>query len=81
MRTLCKKLFPGMIILIMTLLLTIPAFAAELESRLDCPVISDIDDYFFPYNCFFDTKYRLNEVGARLRTEQLIRDLQKWLNP
>ena len=57
------------------------AFAAELESRLDCPVISDIDDYFFPYNCFFDTKYHLNEVGARLRTEQLIRDLQKWLNP
>lgn len=31
MRTLCKKLFPSMIILIMTLLLTIPAFAAELE--------------------------------------------------
>ena len=57
------------------------AFAAELESRLDCPVISDIDDYFFPYNCFFDTKYHLNEVGARLRTEQLIRDLQNWLNP
>lgn len=57
------------------------AFAAELESRLDCPVISDIDDYFFPYNCFFDTKYHLNEVGARLRTEQLIRDLQKWQNP
>lgn len=57
------------------------AFAEELESRLDCPVISDIDDYFFPYDCFFDTKYHLNAVGARLRTEQLIRDLQDWLNP
>ena len=31
MRTLCKKLFPGMVLLMMTLLLTIPAFAAELE--------------------------------------------------
>lgn len=56
-------------------------FAGELESRLDCPVISDIDDYFFPYDCFFDTKNHLNSVGARLRTEQLIRDLQNWQNP
>ena len=57
------------------------AFARELESRLDCPVISDIDSYFFPYDCFFDTIYHLNEKGARLRTEQLIHDLQNWLNP
>lgn len=57
------------------------AFAEELESRLDCPVISDIDSYFFPYDCFFDTIYHLNEKGARLRTEQLIHDLQNWLNP
>ena len=57
------------------------AFAQKLNSQLHCPVISDIDDYFFPYDCFFDTKYHLNEVGARLRTEQLIRDLQKWQNP
>lgn len=57
------------------------AFAEELESRLDCPVISDIDSYFFPYDCFFDTIYHLNEKGARLRTEQLIRDLQNWQNP
>ena len=39
MRTLCKKLFPGMIILMMALLLTIPAFAAELEFR-DVPTNS-----------------------------------------
>ena len=57
------------------------AFAEELESRLDCPVISEIDDYFFSYDCFFDTIYHLNANGARLRTEQLIRDLQDWLNP
>lgn len=57
------------------------AFAEELESRLDCPVISDIDSYFFPYDCFFDTIYHLNAKGARLRTEQLIRDLQNWQSP
>lgn len=55
-------------------------FAQELSSRLNCPVISDIDDYFFPYDCFFDTKYHLNEVGARMRTQQLILDLQRWQN-
>lgn len=54
------------------------AFAEELASRLDCPVISKIDDYFFSYDCFFDTIYHLNAKGARLRTEQLIRDLQNW---
>ena len=54
------------------------AFAEELASRLDCPVISEIDDYFFSYDCFFDTIYHLNAKGARLRTEQLIRDLQNW---
>lgn len=54
------------------------AFAEELESRLDCPVISEIDDYFFSYDCFYDTIYHLNTKGARLRTEQLIRDLQNW---
>lgn len=54
------------------------AFAEELESRLDCPVISEIDDYFFSYDCFYDTIYHLNAKGARLRTEQLIRDLQNW---
>lgn len=54
------------------------AFAEELESRLDCPVISKIDDYFFSYDCFYDTIYHLNAKGARLRTEQLIRDLQNW---
>lgn len=39
MRTLCKKLFPGMVFLMMVLLLTIPAFAAELEFR-DVPADS-----------------------------------------
>lgn len=39
MRTLCKKLFPGMVFLMMVLLLTIPAFAAELEFS-DVPIDS-----------------------------------------
>lgn len=54
------------------------AFQRELESQLDCPVISDYTDYFFPYAYFYDTNYHLTEEGALLRTEQLIDDLRSW---
>ncbi len=54
-------------------------FQADLESRLDCDVISDYTDYFYPYRYFYDTVFHLNEEGTEERTLQLIQDLKNWL--
>ncbi len=51
---------------------------AKLKASVDCPVISDIEDYFFDYSLFYDTNYHLIDRGAELRTMQLIRDLKEW---
>ena len=56
------------------------AFEAQLREALDCPVISRFTDYFIPYSCFYDTVFHLNDGGVRLRTGQLIADLQNWMN-
>ena len=56
------------------------AFEAQLREALDCPVISQFADYFIPYSCFYDTVFHLNDVGVKLRTGQLIADLQDWMN-
>ena len=54
-------------------------FQSELASRLDCEVISNYSDYFFPYDYFFNTTLHLNEKGANVRTKQLVEDLENWL--
>lgn len=54
-------------------------FQAELDAKLDCDIISDYTDYFFPYHYFYDTAYHLNEEGTNARTRQLIEDLENWL--
>ena len=56
------------------------AFEAQLREALDCPVISQFADYFIPYSCFYDTVFHLNDEGVKLRTGQLIADLQDWMN-
>lgn len=58
-------------------------FQQKLSDRLDCQVISDYRDYFFDYSYFYNTELHLTNDGARLRTEQLIKDLEKVveLNP
>ena len=56
------------------------AFEAQLREALDCPVISRFADYFIPYSCFYDTVFHLNDEGVKLRTGQLIADLQDWMN-
>ena len=56
------------------------AFEAQLREALDCPVISRFADYFLPYSCFYDTVFHLNDEGVKLRTGQLIADLQDWIN-
>ena len=50
----------------------------ELQDRLDCEVISDFTDYFYPYEYFYNTALHLTEEGARIRTEQLIKDIERW---
>lgn len=54
-------------------------FQKELEEKLNYDVISDFTDYFFDYSLFFDTKYHLTTSGADMRTEQLAKDILKWL--
>lgn len=54
-------------------------FQAELEARLDCPVISDYTDYFYEYKYFFNTEFHMTDEGAVLRTNQLIADLEQYL--
>ena len=55
-------------------------FQEELKKELDCDVISDYTDYFFPYRYFYDTAFHLNEEGTEVRTNQLISDLNMWMN-
>lgn len=55
-------------------------FKKQLEDALDCEVISDYTDYFYPYDYFYDTELHLTEEGADIRTQQLITDLKKWQN-
>lgn len=54
-------------------------FQQNLQAAVDCPVISDYRDYFLEYAYFYDTEYHLTQEGADLRTEQLIRDLKRWM--
>lgn len=54
-------------------------FQNELEEYLECPIISNYTDYFYPYEYFYNGPLHLNEIGRQVRTEQLIDDLEKWL--
>lgn len=54
-------------------------FQEKIEKKIDCEVISNFTDYFFPYDYFYDTKYHLTEEGAKVRTKQLIMDLKRWM--
>lgn len=51
---------------------------AKLREKADCPVISNIEDYFFDYSLFYDTNLHLTTEGAQIRTKQLIKDLMGW---
>ena len=53
-------------------------FGQELQAVLDCEVISDYTDYFFPYEYFYDTHLHLTSEGTEARTTQLIEDLKAW---
>lgn len=54
-------------------------FASKFEGMLGqygYYAISDVEDYMFSGRYFYDSDYHLNDLGAALRTEQLIRDLR-----
>ena len=52
-------------------------FQKELADRLDCEIISDYRDYFIPYEYFYNASLHLNELGAEMRTSQLIKDINR----
>ncbi len=54
-------------------------FQQELESKLECPVISNYENYMFDYSYFYDTNWHLTNEGVVLRTKQLVQDLDKWM--
>lgn len=53
-------------------------FQNELDNELDCEIISDYTDYFYPYKYFYNTVLHLTEEGTEIRTNQLISDIQNW---
>ena len=55
------------------------AIQDTLNAELNFPIISDIRDYFIPYEYFYDTVFHLTEEGAAIRTSQLIEDLLTWM--
>lgn len=54
------------------------AFRERLAGLLECPVVSDWNDYRFPRSLFFDNSMHLTNEGAVKRTERLVRDLSAW---
>lgn len=56
---------------------TIYDFYDYLSRNLDCPVISNPEDYIYESGYFFDTNFHLNESGIVLRTAALAADLRR----
>lgn len=56
-------------------------FVAKLRTALngEIPIISDMEDYFYPGNFFFDSNYHLSTRGALVRTQQLVADVKAML--
>lgn len=55
-------------------------FQTELQKQLTCEVISEFENYFYTGNYFLDTTYHLTNKGVTLRTNQLISDLEEYLD-
>jgi hypothetical protein len=56
------------------------AYQKELDEALDSPFISDMKDYIYPSDYFFDTNNHMTTKGSLARAEQLIADLQAWFS-
>lgn len=55
-------------------------FQAELEEKMDAPVISDYTDYMYDEKYFYNAVLHLNQEGRKLRTAQLIEDLENYFS-
>ena len=55
-------------------------FHSDVEKFAKCPVISDFRDYVFDKSYFYDCAFHLTNEGARLRSQQLVKDLMNYLN-
>lgn len=53
-------------------------FTQTISEQLECPVISNYADYLFSADLFYDTTLHLTHEGAKLRTEQLAKDILNW---
>lgn len=53
-------------------------FQAELQARMNCPVISDFTDYYYEPKFFYNSILHLTKEGAERRTVQLIEDIENW---
>ncbi len=58
---------------------TILAYYAALASALDCPVLSNINDYIMDAQYFYDTNFHLNDTGVQVRTHLLAEDILRLL--
>lgn len=51
-------------------------FEEYLSDKLDCEIISSIEDYVLEAGYFFDTNFHLNDAGVMVRTIRLAKDLR-----
>jgi hypothetical protein len=63
-----------------TLSVDLQSLQKHLSENLDFPMISQLEDYVYPLEYFYDTGFHLNETGKALRTEQFINDLKIAVN-
>ena len=54
-------------------------FYNTLRSKLNFPIISDIDDYIMDKEWFYDSNFHLNTSGMKYRTVLLVEDLKNEL--
>lgn len=55
-------------------------FQSDLQEKLDCPVISDYNDYRMDKSYFYDSYLHMTDAGVSLRTNLFINDLRTYLN-
>ena len=51
------------------------ALERYLKKSIDCPIISDIEDYIYEAGYFYDTNYHLNDAGVIAHTVNLTEDI------
>lgn len=54
-------------------------FTEDCRKKLDYPVISNIGTYVMEHKWFFDSEWHPNDEGAKLRTENLAKDIKNYL--